>query len=203
MTDMAKFQIYNQIIEDLSQKGYGYIDEVFAPMEMAQICVDFESWEKQLKPARISELKKLSPQTRSDSIRWVDASENKLQGYFKFLDELLPRLNKELFLSLKSYETHMSLYSPGAYYGRHRDQIEGRTERKISFVLYLNSDWKVSDGGELWLYKDDKDESPLECVHPQLNRMIFFRSDLFPHEVKPSSKIRRSLTGWMRDDILP
>jgi len=32
--------------------------------------------------------------------------------------------------------------------------------------------------------------------------MVCFRSDLLEHEVLPTKKERKSLTGWMRDQLL-
>ena len=61
-------------------------------------------------------------------------------------------------------------------------------------MLYLNEDWKESDGGHLIGYDQDK---VIFRVKPELGQMILFRSDL-EHEVMPTQRGRFSLTGWFR-----
>jgi SM-20-related protein len=35
-------------------------------------------------------------------------------------------------------------------------------------------------------------------VIPQLNTLVLFLSERFPHEVLPAKRVRYSLTGWFR-----
>eukprot|EP00959_Pyramimonas_sp_CCMP1952_P233091 4871133-Pyramimonas_sp.AAC.1 len=44
----------------------------------------------------------------------------------------------------------------GAHYGRHIDNVDGDGRgdgRKLTMILYLNSDWSGADGGELRIHE--------------------------------------------------
>ena len=143
---------------------------------------------------------------RSDHIRWLDEQAltpaQKLYG--ETIDELRQTLNRELFLNLRSYESHFAIYPPGASYQKHLDRFSDADERTISCTLYLNEDWQAKDGGQLRLFfpdgesaSKDSAESYLEVL-PVAGTCALFRSEIFYHEVLPAARARFSLTGWFR-----
>ncbi|MFA6954678.1 MAG: 2OG-Fe(II) oxygenase [Thermoanaerobaculia bacterium] len=133
---------------------------------------------------------------RGDRIRWIDPSEATpaQQAYWHATEELQGDLNRELFLSLVSFEAQFAIYAPGAFYKTHVDRLEASDERMISCTLYLNDDWHDEDGGALRLHVLG---GPVDVL-PEAGTMVVFRSDSVPHEVLVSSRERYSLTGWFR-----
>jgi len=108
--------------------------------------------------------------------------------------ELRAALNQKLLLGLESYEAHLAVYPPGAFYARHRDHFAGTTSRVLTTTLYLNEDWDAEDGGEIRLFLPDR-----ELVLPPLGgRLLFFLAQEIEHEVLPARRERWSWTGWYR-----
>jgi len=135
---------------------------------------------------------------RSDKINWIDEqSTNSFEAiYLKKIWKFIEHLNKTCFTSIKSFESHYSVFEKGSFYKKHLDQFKNENGRKYSIVLYLNHDWKDEDEGLLSLYplgKEQKNFAPLG------GRMVFFKSDEMEHEVNPSSsRERRSIAGWLK-----
>jgi SM-20-related protein len=132
---------------------------------------------------------------RSDLIHWItgdggDAERRTLAAF----EALRVELNRALQLGLHELECHYALYPPGAFYARHLDRSPAGVERVLSVVLYLNSGWGPDDGGELRLYPD----GPAVDVRPEGGTLAVFLSQRLEHEVLPSRRPRRSLTGWFR-----
>ncbi|MEP7340208.1 MAG: 2OG-Fe(II) oxygenase [Acidobacteriota bacterium] len=143
---------------------------------------------------------------RGDHICWLDEQEltPAQEVYWETIEELRQAMNRELFLSLASFESHFAIYPPGRTYQKHLDRFSDADERAISCTLYLNEDWHAEDGGQLRLYlpeenlvEDDLAESYLEVL-PVAGTCALFRSDTFFHEVLPAKRPRFSLTGWFR-----
>lgn len=106
-------------------------------------------------------------------------------------------LNRTLFMGLSEFECHYALYPPGAFYLRHRDQFRDSAAsgaRVLSCVLYLNDDWKISEGGALRIYCD----GDVREVMPTGGTLVCFLSERFEHEVLPATRERLSITGWFR-----
>ncbi|MGE0131133.1 MAG: 2OG-Fe(II) oxygenase [Blastocatellales bacterium] len=133
---------------------------------------------------------------RSDRILWLDEGEltHAQSRYWAEIEELRAELNRELFLGLASFESHYAFYPPGAFYEKHVDRFSSSDARVISCSLYLNSDWKEEDGGQLSLYVGEEQVE----IFPQAGAFVIFRSDNVPHEVAPARRDRFSLTGWFR-----
>jgi len=134
---------------------------------------------------------------RGDYIKWVDknAAPEAMKVYLERLGNLIRCLNESLFLSLKDFEVHLTIYPEGSYYKKHLDQFNRDDHRKISVICYLNKEWQESDGGQLRMHLPDK---ALEVL-PLAGRMVCFRSDQIEHEVLPATRPRLSLTGWILD----
>ncbi len=134
---------------------------------------------------------------RGDVIDWLDASNNIDQAYLAWMEELRMGLNAALYLGLFDYECHYAIYEAGDGYAKHSDVLNGKRNRILTTVLYLNEDWQRSDGGELVLFEPAGD-AVIATVNPTFGKMIIFLSDAFPHEVLISHSTRRSIAGWFR-----
>ena len=95
------------------------------------------------------------------------------------------------------YECHYAIYGAGAGYAKHSDVLNGKKNRILSTVFYLNEHWQNSDGGELALY-DPTGDTVIATLNPTFGTMILFLSESFPHEVRLSRNTRRSIAGWFR-----
>lgn len=134
---------------------------------------------------------------RGDVINWLDETNDTDRSYLCWMDELRAGLNEALYLGLFDYECHYAIYNAGAGYAKHSDVLNGKKNRILSTVLYLNKDWQRSDGGELVMFEPDGLDV-IATVTPEFGTMIIFLSESFPHEVLISSNTRRSITGWFR-----
>lgn len=101
-------------------------------------------------------------------------------------------LNNEVAITSSNY-AYTDLLLP------HDDQCEGR---KFAFTLYLTSDWKETDGGQLLLYDCDDNNNPIsvaQITNPKENMLVMFEvSQRSWHMVTEvlSHKGRLSLHGW-------
>jgi SM-20-related protein len=143
---------------------------------------------------------RIDPAIRSDQTLWLDplAASRPQRECLSAFDALRLTLNRELQLGLFELETHFAAYPPGAFYRRHRDQQTESNTRVVSCVLYLNSDWKADDGGQLRLYLGPEESAKYQDVLPEGGTLVCFMSDRFWHEVLPAARVRLSLTGWFR-----
>lgn len=134
---------------------------------------------------------------RSDRILWVVET----NPAWEIIESLRQQLESQLRVALLDFESHFTIYDPGGKYEKHLDQFTKNAQafqrtRQLSFILYLNANWKPADGGELKIY--DANDRPLHTIQPKLGRLVVFRSDTIPHEVCATHSPRYSLTGWMR-----
>ncbi len=137
---------------------------------------------------------KIISEIRGDYTFWLDKKrDHELDEFFDLIQETIAKLNRYCYLSLTDFEFHLAYYPKGSYYHKHLDQFNNRSNRLISFIIYLNENWKEGDGGELKVYRDSGDV----IVAPLYNRAILFKSGNVPHEVLMTHKGRRSVTGWL------
>lgn len=134
---------------------------------------------------------------RGDVISWLDAGDSTDNAYLSWMESLRAGLNAALYLGLFDYECHYAIYGAGAGYARHSDVLNGKRNRILSTVFYLNEDWQASDGGELVLFRPDGD-TVIATVNPTFGKMIIFLSESFPHQVLAAHNSRRSIAGWFR-----
>ncbi len=111
------------------------------------------------------------------------------------LELLRLELNRESFLGLFELELHYAWYPAGAAYARHVDQPFGRTQRKLSLVLYLNVGWTPGAGGALRLFGVDEEFRDIE---PIAGRLVCFPTSGREHEVLTAHRERLSISGWFR-----
>ncbi|MFA6013646.1 MAG: 2OG-Fe(II) oxygenase [Gallionellaceae bacterium] len=134
---------------------------------------------------------------RGDVIDWLNADNSTDQAYLACMEVLRLGLNEALFLGLFDYECHYAIYGKGDGYAKHSDVLQGKKNRILTTVLYLNEDWHAGDGGELRVF-EATGNSVIATVNPTFGTMIIFLSESFPHEVLISHATRRSIAGWFR-----
>jgi SM-20-related protein len=117
------------------------------------------------------------------------------QALMDELERLRLDLNREAMLGLFELELHYAWYPPGAGYSRHVDQPQGRAQRKVSMVLYLNEGWAPGAGGELRIFGTAG--GPRD-IQPLAGRMVCFLSAGREHAVLPTQRDRLSVSGWFR-----
>jgi SM-20-related protein len=197
----ALMEKLNLVADGLAENGFAVIDNFLSMNEVKSILEldEFQNGMLQFKKAGIgkSQDKQINEGIRGDYIQWIDraSAAPAVQGYLTKLHELISFVNQNLFLSLKDYEVHMTIYPAGSYYKRHLDQFKKDDHRKLSVICYLNENWKEEEGGQLRIYLPDKDMDVL----PEAGRLVCFRSDQLEHEVLPSTRPRLSITGWILD----
>lgn len=135
---------------------------------------------------------------RGDAIHWLDRESQAQRHYLNFMAALQQQINQALYLGLFEFEAHFAQYPPGAFYQRHVDSFQGRINRVISTVLYLNPDWPIDGGGEMAIYSEDDEACEVARILPQAGTFVCFLSDRVPHAVLPTRYPRASIAGWFR-----
>lgn len=195
---------FEMLVDGLADHGYAILDDFLSDEEVTLILeiVDFKNALLHFKKAGVGKQKDLqiNESIRGDYIQWIDKQTcaAPLSLYLKRLDELIQYINQTLFLSLKDYEVHLTVYPAGSFYKRHLDQFKADDHRKLSIICYLNSNWKEAEGGQLKMHLPDGPKNVL----PKAGRLVCFRSDQIEHEVLPATRERLSLTGWMLDQLV-
>ena len=194
--------VFDTIADGLAEHGYAVADQFLSQQEVNEILVagNFQS-QSDFKKAGIGNKQSLQIQEaiRGDYTKWLDKhqSPEAIRIYLNRLQELVQFLNQALFLSLKDFEVHMTVYPEGSYYKRHLDQFKKDDHRKLSVILYLNNEWKEEHGGQLRMYLPDQTKDFL----PLAGRLVIFRSDEIEHEVLAATRERLSITGWVLDRL--
>jgi SM-20-related protein len=198
---MSQYQNHFETIANgLAESGYAIVDDFLDEAEVNAILALDLFAEGTLRKAGIGKATKhVNEGIRGDSIRWIDkeTAPLPLQSLLGRLDSLRLSLNQHLFLSLKDYEGHLASYPVGSFYKRHLDQFKSDSHRKISVIVYLNEQWQENEGGQLRMFLKEGHVD----IFPMAGRLVCFRSDLIEHEVLPTQRIRRSITGWLLDRL--
>lgn len=193
----------NAIADGLADKGYAIIDNFLSPEEVRAILQldEFKDGLHHFKKAGIGQRdeKQINEAIRGDFIKWIDrnTAPEEVKVYLDKLSELIVFVRESLFISLKDYEVHMTVYPPGSYYKRHLDQFKKDDHRRLSAICYLNENWKQEEGGQLRIYSQNQEIDVL----PEAGRLVCFRADMLEHEVLPATRPRMSLTGWILDQF--
>lgn len=196
-------EIFDSIVDGLAEKGYAVADSFLSQAEVDAILAtaEFKHGIDQFKKAGIGKNQglQINEAIRGDYIHWLDKNTASAPAkvYLDRLQELIQYINRTLFLSLKDYEVHMTIYPIGSFYKRHLDQFKKDDHRKLSVICYLNNDWTAAHGGDLRMYLPGE---TLDFL-PIAGRLVCFRSDQIEHEVLPATRERLSLTGWILDQV--
>lgn len=189
---------YLDWIDQLALNDYVVIDN-FIDTELYKLILSFferKREEESLKKAGIGTFSQhqIDLSVRGDYVYWLDkVRDESLKSFFKLSEELQQKIKRYCFLSISDFECHLAYYPAGTFYKKHYDQFNARSNRLISFVLYLTPEWNYGDGGELAIFQ----EKEIIKVEPIAKRLVLFKSDKILHEVLITNKARYSLTGWM------
>jgi SM-20-related protein len=110
------------------------------------------------------------------------------------LEQLRLELNRGGYLGLFDLELHYAWYAPGTGYARHVDQPQGRDQRMVSLVLYLNEAWTPDAGGALRIFDGDEARD----IEPIAGRLVCFLTEGREHAVLTTRRDRLSISGWFR-----
>lgn len=194
--------IFEKIADQLAFESYALVDE-FISLEQSKAMrsiLQQHFYEGQMKKAGIGTFEnfQIDKSIRGDHVKWIepDAAYPVTLEFYSKIKELMGFINRTCFLSLKDLEAHYAYYPENTYYKRHLDKFINNSHRKLTFICYLNNEWKHGDGGELRIYlKNDSHHD----VEPIGGRLVCFKSDELEHEVLLAKKSRYSITGWMLD----
>jgi SM-20-related protein len=184
----------------LNVDGISVRDQFLAPSQIRALvdCARLRRARGDFDAARIGSGRSLQRREdiRGDSTCWITPplwpAEQTLLGE---LERLRLELNREAMLGLFELELHYAWYSSGTGYARHVDQPQGRVERRVSLVLYLNQDWMPAAGGELRIFDAADGHRDIE---PIAGRLVYFLTPGREHAVLPTHRERLSVSGWFR-----
>ncbi len=196
--------LLNSIADGLADNGYAVVDQFLNEEEVRNILElkEYKEGIEHFKKAGIGKQlnQQINEAIRNDFIKWVDREEAEpaLHVYLSRIKELIQFLNQSLYLSMKDYEVHLTIYPVGSFYKRHLDQFKSNDHRKLSIICYLNENWQEEEGGQLRMYVKEKTVD----IFPLSGRLVCFRSDMIEHEVLPATRDRLSITGWILDQYV-
>lgn len=186
------------ILNTLQKENYCIVDNLFPKTLIDELLERADHLYKNhfYQEAKVGKEKTLAKTIRSDLIYWWNFEDllPSEKRYFKYLKMLQKILNRTFFLGTNNIEIFYSLYQPGCFYVKHYDNFKHSNERKITFITYLNKNWKRYDdfNGELKIYLKEASIT----IEPLFNRSILFFSEFVPHEVLPTKEIRYAITSW-------
>lgn len=184
---------HTKIYSDLNACGFYVQDSAFSFEFCQKILNEVSTLDVQA--AGVGAKKEVNSDIRQDKIRWLDSLEGEtVSEYFNKIKQLQTFLREKTFLPLINFECHYAKYEQGGFYKPHYDNVQGKNNRLLTAILYLNEKWSPECGGELVVYP--KGEEPLR-VQPKAGTFIIFDSTDLLHEVLPSFSTRQSITGWM------
>ena len=132
---------------------------------------------------------------RKSKISWLYPSDE-MEWVFRRVTDMVLDLNKRFFnfdvFGLNEGFQFTNYKAPSNKYGKHVDRASDFVVRKLSISIQL-TDPKEYEGGELYLYEDDKGV----LMDKKQGTLIMFPSYVL-HEVKPVTKgERNSLVTWV------
>jgi len=184
-------------MDELSNKDYVIIDDFCREDLYQDLKLMFQDRLPFFSQAGIGalDLNTVHEEIRGDQTYWLDRKRDiEIEAFWQLIDESIYMLNRYCFLSLSGYEFHFANYPIGGHYAKHLDQFQQRNNRMISFIIYMNDDWKPEDGGQLEIFPKRKASLKID---PLARRCVLFKSAELPHRVLKANKERRSLTGWL------
>jgi SM-20-related protein len=184
----------------LTHEGLSVRDPFLTPAQVRALaeCARLRRARGDFEAARIGGGRRLQRREdiRGDSICWITPplwpAE---QALLEELERLRLELNRESLLGLFELELHYAWYPPGAGYERHVDQPQGRAQRLVSLVLYLNEGWAPEAGGELRIFDAAGGHRD---IAPVAGRLVCFLTPGREHAVLPTQRDRLSVSGWFR-----
>jgi SM-20-related protein len=196
----------DQLTEDLEARGYAVVEGFVDPVTCRALAAEMTALQEAggFRAAGVGRgtNHQVRTEIRGDSVRWLESGTlTPLQAaVWERLEMKRQALNRRLFLGLSWFEGHLAIYPEGAAYVKHVDTFKDDSARTVSYVLYLNQDWREADGGQLRLYARAAPDRVERDVLPEAGTLVCFLSAETPHEVLPPARPRYSFTGWFRTD---
>ena len=121
-----------------------------------------------------------------------------------FIQDLRRHIERTAGIELDApVELKYAHYPCGGHYQRHIDGMNmGSVAREYSFLLYLNVGWSPSDGGHLRVFDLGGEPGHLD-IAPSAGTLVVFKSDVVPHEVRPTTTQRLAIVGWFHRHVDP
>jgi SM-20-related protein len=187
-----------QISRELGATGFAVRDHYLQPVQVGALCdcVRERQARGEFTAARVGAAATLQrdPAVRGDWTCWLNEPLlSAEQSLLLELEQLRLQLNRDLYLGLFELESHYAWYPPGTGYVRHVDQPQGRSDRRVSLILYLNENWNEHAGGELQIFDMNGAE---RRIAPFAGRLVCFLSEGREHAVLPAHRDRFSVAGW-------
>lgn len=196
-------QLPHECLEDLRHKGYSVLKGFICPILCQQLRQELltHRHNHNLAPAAIGrdQSRQIQANIRRDKILWLERSSEAQVQFLELMHNYLTQFNRQLLLGLRRYEAHFACYEPGDFYGAHKDSFQGRKNRILSSVVFLNESWQTEDMGCLQLLQEDK-MTPVEDIPPLQGTVAFFLSEDVWHRVQETRRTRLSIAGWFRAD---
>lgn len=192
----------DQCLADIETQGWSSTDQLFSVDLCNDLLLDLQRLRSKevLKKSSIGRAQTLKEDSsvRGDFIFWFDNSAPAQTQLLQQLENIRQIINRQLFLNLQESEIHYAYYPPQNQYHKHHDTFKNSSARTITFILYLNQNWKPEDGGQLVIYNSKTEDEILTEITPEFGRCVMFLSADFPHEVKMTNRERFSVTGWLK-----
>ncbi|MFT5585436.1 MAG: SM-20-related protein [Cognaticolwellia sp.] len=131
---------------------------------------------------------------RTDRRAWESDLPGRFLGMRERFVEVSTELNAAAWMGLAGFSIQLAAFEPGGHYQAHRDALRGDKARRVTAILYLNSEWKAADGGCLRVHSSGKSLD----IEPRGGRLVVFLSDRLLHEVLPGRAVRHAATAWFR-----
>ncbi|REG85872.1 2OG-Fe(II) oxygenase [Marinomonas pollencensis] len=197
----SRHEPFALLLSDLQAKGWSIQDDFFSAAFTDKLMAEVQAIQSEnMLQAGVGRKQshQLDLSARRDYIKWIDPINDTCKTFLDEMEALRIVLNRQLFLGLFDFEAHFARYEDGAFYEKHLDAFKGQSNRILSTVLYLNDDWRETDGGELIIYDEYDEEVELGRFLPKKGRLAVFLSECFPHEVNVAKRTRHSIAGWFR-----
>ena len=184
------------------------VPNFLSPELVSALASDARSLRATLKPATAApahgsvewlELQPTAPPSHDDTLGLAGR-----ECMLAFMDDLRRQIEDAAGLQLDAPTSLKYAHYPcGGHYQRHVDGMNtGRVAREFSFLLYLNEGWSPSDGGHLRVFALGGEPGPRD-IAPAAGTLVVFKSDVVPHEVRPTTARRLAVVGWFHRHVEP
>ena len=214
--------IINQIIDQIAEKKWAvmpdFLDKKLVKEIAQELTLLYENGDFRRAGIGKGADWQVQGEIRGDDVLWFDNAHltTLQQLYFDKINELKTALNRELYLGFNDIETafecHFAVYQPNKFYKKHLDQFKKNifqtnnqthtqnASRIISCVFYLNENWTKEDGGQLRIYhqENEQENEIFTDVIPCAGTLVCLYSAEIWHEVLPTKRPRKSITGWLK-----
>lgn len=138
--------------------------------------------------------RRVAAAVREDRTAWQVDLPAVFPGLRERFETVRDELNTAAWLGLGAFDVQLAIHGIGSHYSPHRDALRGQTQRRVTAILYLNSDWAPTDGGCLRIHTSEGTRD----VEPRGGRLVVFLSHSVLHEVRPTRAVRHAATAWFR-----